>query len=258
MEGKDPRIEYRMIEVEEQSLEELIDDNKGYLDWLGQNISPEAREQYKTQLERLIAEAPPARMMKEILVVPFSKLRFWPYTTSSKGNPEPKDPINLIFWNNAKADTVHNIMEQFIPPFLDTKFLKGLSNCASAQYTYVDNSELGGYVGWVKMSSSLSNCVCAGWHKRCHIRLFDLIDKDPTKGYVSIGAVHYEEWEWQSIDHIIKDWDRSQYFVDNLFDPVAFSFVGSKTTTELQPKGEVLQGVQHDGVASAIELKSTF
>jgi len=236
--------------VQKPTIGELLDANWEYLEWLETEISAEAANAYKQQLQQLIAKAPPTGTKIPSPLRRLGDSLIWPYTSMLKGVPMPSDPINLILWNKSKADDVYDkLVNYFIPPLHDVR------TCSGTQYTYVDNSKFGGYRGWIKMKHSLANCVCLGFQKRCHIRLFDSVDKEPRRfGYYTIAGIHYEELEGFPPQHKIRDWDNSQRFLVRLF-LKSFPFVGSKGTVMLQQPGEILQGVAHDGIATAIELR---
>lgn len=238
----------REIVVEKPTLKGILDTNREYLEWLETAIDVEAANAHKQHLQQLVIRAPPTGTRIQIPLRKLGESLIWPYTSKLQGVHTPSDPINLIFWNEGKADEVYaKLANYFIPPWHDVEI------CSEPQYTYVDNGSFGGYKGWIRVAYSLANCVCLGFRKRCHIRLFDCVDREPKQfGNFAVANIHYEEAS--VLTHKVKDWDRSQQFIDCLFTR-SFPFTGTKAKVKLQPKGEELQNVKHDGVADAIELR---
>jgi hypothetical protein len=179
--------------------------------------------------------------------------KFYPYTYSSRNRLSTADPINLVFTNHADVSTVESQIHKYIfPPWLDTATKVGYQ-CSKTQWAYVDNTASGGMAGWVRMDSTLAIGGCS--LIRCHIRLFDG-GKDASPGGIgeyTLANVHYDVWDWSVFDHVIQDWDNTQGFLSEMFERHSPSFA-SKRMEQLQPSGEILQNVQHDGLATVIEL----
>jgi hypothetical protein len=82
------------------------------------------------------------------------------------------------------------------------------------------------------------------------MRLFDG-GYDEHLGDFTLGNAHYEQ-SYLSRIHVVQDWDKSEDFVRRLIESIALC----KQVREqrLQPAGEVVQNVPHDGMACIMEL----
>jgi hypothetical protein len=257
------RIE--QVPVTAQSLEELLEVNEGYLNWLDSIGAEEKKQKFIQGLERSLArttavyyyqprtgayEYVPTVLSFPGPLVTVSDVSFSPYTHKSKNTASAEDPLNLMFTGNGDANRVAEILiHELFPPWLNTEipeappWLPVVRNCAGNQYVYVDTE-----LGWQLMSQTLAIGGCA--LHRCHIRLFDG-GYSKQLGRFTLAGVHYEQSSLSRL-HIIQDWDKSQAFVRGLLE--SKSFCGKVQEVRFQPDGEELQGIAHDGLASVIEL----
>lgn len=244
-----PKI-LREITYQRPTFEQLVDDNRQYLDFLEAEIGGEEASVQQRQIHQLIAKAPRTgtKMKPELRML--GNIAIWPYTSKSKDFKNPSDPINLIFWKSGNADSISDrLLNEFLPHWYDTVQL------SEAQYTYVDGSRVGGGQDWVLANYSIANCsVYASMRQeRCHIRLFECPNIEPTLGTITLAAVHYETPFLSFPPHKVRDWDGSQQFVSFIFASL-LPYVGDKTRERLQGKGEVLQQISHDGIADSTEI----
>ena len=245
-----------------QTLTELLEANEGYLNWLDSIGAEETKGEFITSLER-IASRPealyypalipyptyiPQAFLRPTPLAPVGGITLSPYTHRSTNLESFADPLNLIFTGEAQVDRVASIlMNELFPPRLwSSTVLPVIYDCAETHWVYVDNE---GDRKWQSMDYTLAIGGCA--FNRCHIRLFDG-GFDERLGEFTLANVHYEEsYLWKI--HAIVDWDRSQNFVRQLFE--ASPFCKRIRKQQLQVKGEVVQNVQHDGIATVIELQ---
>jgi len=269
------RINTYQVTIEKPSTNTILDANSEFLRYLRFIGGRDAQQTYIRYVNQWVAQVPSSGTQALVDLVSLGQSEFWPYTTKSPlwttppspvTNPNLKwlqslvdvDPVNLIFWGNASSGVVEScLMNNVFPKWFKTRyFWQGNPlNCADSHCLYINNTSFGGRQGWIWMDSSLSNCVCAGQAKRCHIRLFDGRDGEPTYGNFTIAAVHYEEVFWlpsfPPLRHTILDWDLSQKFIETLFR--GLHNVVSVTRTRLQQQ-EMLQNVVNDGEATFIEI----
>ena len=107
----------------------------------------------------------------------------------------------------------------------------------------------------MKMAASLSPQGCKFGH-RLHTKLFTG-GYDNDLGYVTVSAAHAEDFRLQNIfssgtPHLVVGWGSAQDFVEKQF--ASGRFTGKTALIRLQPHGQILQGVQHDGLTSLIEI----
>ena len=203
---------------------------------------------FKRRLTKIKYEGPRDRVRVKLSLVQVGKasIEFTPYTYRVRGG-KPKDPVNLVFWNQGRYGNVLDIMRKYLyPPWKFTKITN--LTCAETQYLYVNGE-------WVKMGASLSPQGCK-FGQRLHARLFTG-GYDNVFGYVTVSAAHEEDFRLQNIftsgtPHLVVGWDSAQHFVEKQF--IAKKFTGTIRRQPLQPHGQILQGVQHDGLASLIEI----
>jgi hypothetical protein len=234
----------------QQTLAELLEANRSYLDWLDSIGAEEAKRDFLAQLERIATPTAgayyyvPQAFLASTPLVQVGGVFLSPYTHRSTNLTSFSDPLNLIFTGNAHAERVADIlMNEVFPPWLSTEI--PLYSCADTQWTYVDN---GVDRKWEPMSYTVAIGGCA--LHRCHMRLFDG-GYDEQLGDFTVGNAHYEQ-SYLSKIHVVQDWDKSQDFVRRLIESTALC----KQVREqrLQPAGQVVQNVPHDGIAYIIEL----
>jgi hypothetical protein len=258
------RIE--QIPAAPQSLEELLEANEAYLNWLDSIGAEEAKQEFIQSLERSLAPTagayyyqPRTGVYEYFPTVPslpgplvtVSDVSFSPYTHKSKNTGSAEDPLNLMFTRNGAPSRVAEILiHGLFPPWLSTEIREApfwpsvIRNCCWTQYIYVDTRP-----DWQPMNHTLAIGGCA--LHRCHIRLFDG-GYSKQLGHFTLAGVHYEQSSLSGL-HVIQDWDKSQAFVRGLFE--SKSFCGQVQEVRFQPDGEELQGIAHDGLASVIELR---
>lgn len=180
---------------------------------------------------------------------------FSPYTHVEEHHP-PLDPVNLVFWGDAPIDRVAETFRRLDPPWIDSDLVKGTDmRCplgAMPQAMWVRPAD-GSPPRFDWCTHSLSP---QGFElERIHVRLF-AGGLDPTPGgwgRWSLGSVHREDVEPGELDHTVRHWDLAQE------EAVRHLLRGPATISQvqdlrLQPAREVLRGVEHDGVATAIRL----
>jgi len=146
---------------------------------------------------------------------------------------------------NVPANVADIFQRELFPPWLDTMAVESLYRCANTQWVYVEDA-----IGpkWQEMDYTFALGGCT--FNRCHIRLFNG-GHDEQLGDFTLANVHYEHWEWTA-DHVVEDWDKSQNFVQRLFEEKPFT---KRIHTERLLPAEEIQQVPHDGLASVIELQ---
>jgi len=243
-----------------QTLQELMEANQGYLNWLRSKKAAKAERHFIESLRplataRVYAYAPfppyaPAEIpfqppMKEIGGVAVS-----PYTHGSMTlKPISRsDPLNLVFTGNAQISRVAEIFGSgLFPPELDWRStVVPLTNCARTQWVYIKRENVSDYEG-MGYTIAMGGCLS---DPRCHIRLFDG-GYDGELGEFTLANVHYEHFGLSKIDHIVDDWDRAQAFVQHLFE--ATDYCRSVRMESFQTQ-EKIQNVPNDGIATIMEL----
>lgn len=238
-----------------QTLEELLEVNRGYLNWLRSVGGTEAERRYVESLCQLTAGTtqfyyqPYAEYRAPELLKEIGGTAFSPYTYRSMSLAIRADPLNLVFTGNAGASSVARIFaDELFPPGLDWRstVLPLGNRCAETQYVFVrrDQDPFQEMRFTIAMGGCLSN-------PRCHIRLFDG-GYDTELGEFTLGAVHYEHFDLSIMNHVIEDWDRSQAFVQHLFE--ATQYCRSIRLERFQSEEEI-QNVPNDGLATVIDLE---
>jgi hypothetical protein len=183
---------------------------------------------------------------------------FHPYT---QGEPHhsARDPVNVVFYGNADVDRVASLFRALEPGWIDSDIVKGTAYriplAAVQQVSWMDRSPWGEGPGFVESAYSLSPEGCD--LQRIHVRLFEgATDGSNEDGWGSwcIGSVHEEDVLNGEFEHTVTDWDGAQKKVERAFQGA----LGPRchvAEMRLQEPGEVLRGVAHDGVASAIRLE---
>lgn len=248
----------RKAVVVTQTLEDLLRENEGYLNWLDSIGAEQAKQDFVLSLQgALISPAPPAApfgayyYQPPVVLPPTFEVEVpWladvddvsmsPYTHRSKNFSSAADPVNLIFSGNAYVDTVAEIfMHHLFPPWLDTT-APIVGKCAEKHYAFVGSE-------WREMKHSLALGGCA--LNRCHVRLFDG-GHTQQLGKLTVGNVHYEHWDWLK-RHVVEDWDNSQNFVRQLFESKPYC---KRVLEKPLQKEQEMQRVVHDGIATMIQL----
>jgi len=235
----------------QQTLPELLETNRSYLDWLESIGAEDAKRDFLASLERIAtppAEAyyyvPPAFLTSTTLVQ-VGGVSPSPYTHRSTNLRAFADPLNLVFTGNSYAQRVASILvNEVFPPWLTTEIPH--YRCAEAQYTYVDN---GRDRKWEPMSYTLAIGGCT--LHRCHIRLFDG-GYDEQLGDFTLGNAHYEQSHFPTKIHTVQDWDKSRDFVRRSVEATSFC---KHVREERFTSGEVVRNIPHDGIALVIELR---
>ena len=249
----------RLVPAVPQTLEELLEENDRYLNWLDSIGAEETRNNFVLCLEK--AATPPevyyytptgevysyAPLSYPTLLVEVGGVSLSPYTHRSKSAGSAADPLNLIFTGRARVDRVAEILQhELFPPELWRNSKIPIYDCADAQWVCIDN---GLHPRWQRMRYSLAVGGCS--LNRCHIRLFEG-GYDEQLGDFTLANVYYER-SYPNRIHVIEDWDNSQDFVRRLFE--SKPFCKKVREEQLQAQGEELQRVAHDGLASIIELQ---
>lgn len=179
---------------------------------------------------------------------------FSPYTQIEEHHP-PLDPVNLVFWGDAPVERVASLFRSLDPPWIDSDLVKGTTQrCplgAMPQAMWVRPAGRGSAPRFEWCTHSLSP---QGFElERIHVRLFaGGVDASPGGwGRWSLGSVHLEEVEPGELDHTVRQWDAAQQEASAA---LAAALGVPADPFRLQPDGEVLRGVAHDGVASALRL----
>ena len=240
-----PQTVYKTIEVVKQTLDELIQDNNEFLELLKEFYGDEAKNSFINYLREELNFVPRSgtKIGIELQKLGLGTLIFYPYTTEVKFGV-PKDPINLIFYGKGSDTNVQDIMcHKVSPNWYHVKM-------SHVQYTYIDNSIHGGQEQWIKVNHALSNKPDPiGLFRRRHIRIFGSQTRC-NHGYndYCIASVHEDTLKSHWASPI--DFDNSQLEVENVF-----AGINARANPHiLQPAGEIINGVQHDGIATAIEI----
>lgn len=242
-----------------QTLEELLEANQGYLNWLRSMGAAEAERNFIESLRPLAAApaqyapfaayTPPPQILLQPPMKQIGGVAVFPYTLRSKNLAFESDPLNLLFTGNANVSRVAQIFAGgLFPPELDWRstVLPLGSKCAETQYVFVkrDADPFQEMRFTIAMGGCLSN-------PRCHIRLFDG-GYDTEIGDFTLASVHYEHFDLSIMNHVIEDWDKPQAFVQHLFE--ATQYCRSIRLEKFQDEEEI-QNVPNDGLATVMELE---
>ncbi len=241
------KVVEKTVELKKQTIQELIEDNKEYLEYLRKNIGPEAVSKHIRSLEEALEKVPyNGTTSLKLVEVGWESISFWPYTSDAIGG-SISDPINLVFYNKGNGLNVNNKIDYSLTNSWDPTWL------SNTQYTYIDDTAHGGSAYWERDSYTLANGPAYG--TRYHIRIFNGTYDTHVPGfaYWSNAGVHKETWSWTQLKHIIDSWEEAETFIKNDF--AGKSFVGSIGTTNLNNAG-TFQGQYNDGNAPVIELIS--
>lgn len=241
------RVVEKTVEFKKQTIQDLLEDNKEYLEYLRKNIGQEAAERHVQFLREALQAVPENGIIRLKLVeVGWDSITFWPYTSNAIGG-SISDPINLVFYKKGNALNVNNKMDYSLTNNWDPTLF------SHTQYTYIDDTAHGGSAYWERDIYTLANGPAYG--TRYHIRIFEGTYDTHVPGfaYWSIAGVHKETWSWTQLKHIIDSWEEAETFVKNDF--TGKSFVGSIGTANLNNAG-TFQGKYNDGGAPVIELIS--
>jgi hypothetical protein len=192
---------------------------------------------------RHIAYKPPFKEIGGVIVSTYT------HRSMSLTRRSESDPLNLVFTGNAEVSRVAEIFaNRLFPPELDWQStVVLLSNCAKTHWTYVRRGDVHDFCG-MRYTIAMGGCLS---NPRCHIRLFDG-GYDEELGEFTLANVHYEHLDLSKVNHIVTDWDRSQAFVQHLFEAVPYC--RSVRLERFQPE-ERIQNVPHDGLATVVELE---
>lgn len=100
--------------IQEESLDELLKENEGYINWLLEVGGRAAKDIYIARLSATLAGAPRAGIFAAVMVDQLGAAKFYPYTYSSGNRLSTADPINLVFTNHADASTVESQIHNYI------------------------------------------------------------------------------------------------------------------------------------------------
>lgn len=245
---------HQKVKVVKQTIEELMADNKEFLEWLKSYFGDETRDRFVEYLKTELSFVPPTgtEIEMELVKLGDGTIIYSPYTVAAISGV-PKDPVNLIFHNGGSADAVADIMcKQLNPKWYNVWIM------TSSQYAYIDDAAHGGSTEekdkWIKVSKSLSDKPFDGiLRHRKHLRIFE----SPTgcthqygNGKYSIASVHKDH----RICHFLSPLD----FVTSRLE-VERAFSGKKFITVEQidhpDTKEFINGTFHDGKVCYIEIK---
>jgi hypothetical protein len=164
-------------------------------------------------------------------------ITFWAYTNDVESFVDPKDPINLVFYNTGGAWNV-----QYDMMYRLTNKWSGAVGWD--HYTYIDNTANGGTAYWQRNNYQLQ--YGSYWSTRHHIRIFNGGYDPHWADDWSIASVHYEYWNGQT--HIVTSYEGSETFVKNDF--ADEGFVGEIWYANLYNSGIG----DNNGYAPVIEL----
>jgi hypothetical protein len=235
------------VKVKKPSMEELLDVNKEYFNFLRKNLGEKGEEMVNQAINNwaeYLEKAPDEIEVKLKLVKVGEKcITFWPYqdVQFALDNPltvEEDDPINLIFYNTGSAWDVQYDMKNWI----DNTWADASGWSAR---TYIDDTANGGTAYWKWQDYQLENGDY--WGYRYHIRIFGSEYPDPHwADEWSDANVHYERWT--GTGHEIISYEQAENFVKNDFSDEWF--VGNIWYANLG--NDNLR--DNDGLAPVIEL----
>lgn len=236
------------VKVEKPSMEELLEVNEEYFNFLRKNFGEKGEELVDQTIESWdedLERAPDEVEVKLKLVkVGEGCIAFWPYQDVQflDDNPltvEEDDPINLIFYNVGSAWDVQYDMENWIDNTWD-----GASGLNAR--TYIDDTANGGTAYW-KNPQDYQLDSGSYWTTRYHIRIFGSDYSDPHwADEWSIANVHYERYVGYTHEYISYE-DAEDFVKDDFADEW---FVGTIWYANL---GNDNLG-DNDGLAPVIEL----
>jgi hypothetical protein len=255
------RLAPRRLVVEPKvDLADLMGRYEPFLAGIDEDETPDPAlvEHLRAKLEAYWRTLPDPGTVIEIPVVPMGHeaCSFHPYT-GSEPHHATMDPVNLVFFGNAGADRVARLLQSLDPPWIDSSIVKGTSLraplCALRHVVWMERAPTGPEGGFVRSQYSLSPQGCD--LKRIHLRLFEGTADPGDKGWGRwcLGSVHEEDVLPGRLEHTVTDWDGAQRKVARAL----LDALGDRchaVAMRLQPPGEVLRGVPHDGLASAIRL----
>lgn len=236
--------------IEKPTLQDLIQDNQKYFDYLELEFGEEGKKIVNLRIQELnqtIANMP-EEMTVDLIKLGEHSILFDVFTRDGMmGNI--KDPVNFLFWNNGQQDNVHSVIKNNALHNWDDVF-------SLTQYVLIDNTAHGGSAEWRPNFYQLTEGTPL---EQYHVRVFDGgYDTHNEFAEWSLGAVHYEKLEGVPPDHVIQPngWDLGEAELRN--DLTGQLGVGFIDTDDLQNNIICCQGIDHDGIATKMELTNTL
>ena len=244
-----------------QTLQELLEANQGYLNWLHSMGAAKAEHDFTESLRPLATAAeyayapyveyerpeilfqPPMTEIGDVTVSPYT------HRSMSLAQESQADPLNLVFAGNAEVSRVAKIFAyRLFPPELHWQStVVPLYNCAETQWVYLRKGDMHDFLG-MKYTIAMGGCLS---NPRCHIRLFDG-GHDEQLGEFTLANVHYEHLDVSKMNHVVDDWDRAQAFVQHLFQATPYC---ESVRMERFQANERIQNIPNDGFGTIIELE---
>ena len=175
--------------VDKPTLNDIIYMNQEYLDSLRNTFGDEAVDALLLEWSNTLSNVPEILSVVTISLGEGSnQIKFSPATFNFLDETQLEDPVNYIFYDNAPASNVVNVVTSLNAPNDWTFAVAEIS-----QQVYIDNSARGGVPGFV-FSNNVQVQLGDFFNDRYHLRLFDSNDIGNEEfGTWSLGAVHYEE-----------------------------------------------------------------
>lgn len=151
---------------------------------------------------------------------------------TTRRQPPPDDPVNLVFYGNAPAAAVSRLLRRTLRP----------------------RWHRWGFGRWaadLALGSPL-------WGRRRHIRIYDCLTREhgpdePELGVWSIATVHLEHWDFQRRTHVVDSWNEPRAYLK-----AAFAALGPPRVGAILDVDRGAAGVYHrqrfDGVVTYVEL----
>lgn len=223
--------------------EDLLSDNKEYLDQLEDNAGKEAADRKRQQIRKI------ADNMKEEITIDVVKVGNHSITfgveTYDSPNGNIKDPVNMLWYDSGYASNVEGIIDDYADHGWEDA-------TGGTQYVYIDNTEHGGIAYWQEDSYQLQEGEFL--ETRYHVRVFDgSYDGHGTYGEWSVGGVHKETWDGSCSCHKIDSdgWEVAEDELKNDMD--GKTGVGTISSNSIGNDG-TYQGEENDGYAVYMQL----
>jgi len=236
--------------IDKPSLKDLVRDNQKYFDYLELEFGEEGRKIVNSKIQELnqtIANMP-EEMTVDLIKLGEHSILFDVFTRDAPMGTI-KDPVNFLFWNNGHQDNVQSIIKN--------NALHNWNDVSSGtQYVLIDKTAHGGSVEWIPNFYQLTEGTPL---EQYHVRVFNGgYDSHNEFAEWSLGAVHYEKAEGFPPVHVIQPdgWDLGESELRNDLDGQLG--VGFIDIEDLQNNVICCQGIDHDGVATKMELTNTL
>lgn len=173
--------------INKPTADELLADNKEYLEFLENNLGEAGKELANKKREKIrdMADNIKEEITLDVVKVGNHSITFGVDTRDSP-NGNIMDPVNMIWYDSGYANNVQGIIDNYADHGWEDAV-------GGTQYVYIDNTEHGGIAYWQQDSYQLQEGEYL--ETRYHVRIFDgSFDGHGTYGEWSLGGVHKETW----------------------------------------------------------------